>query len=292
MFATPAEREAPMALFDMNSSHPTTSGGSSFEVRGLETDDRPVIQRLGRFSVIEYARDLSVAPDNAVPEYFMSKMGVRRRQTVIDLDQSAPVVLQAGAMQWMVGPIEATTGIKGVGDFLGKTLRGAVTSESAVKPEYVGQGTIVLEPTYKHVILVDVADWGPEGVALEDGMFLACDGSVEQRLVSRSTVSSALGGGEGLFNLALRGTGVAALESNVPLGELVEVNLVDDTLKVDGPLAVMWSAGLKFTVERSSKSLMGSAVTGEGLVNVFRGTGRVLMSPVAPTWSLAAATHS
>ena len=46
-------------------------------------------------------------------------------------------------------------GVKGVGDFVGKLARGAVTGESAVKPEYVGQGTLVLEPTWKHVLLLD-----------------------------------------------------------------------------------------------------------------------------------------
>jgi uncharacterized protein (AIM24 family) len=36
---------------------------------------------------------------------------------------------------------------------------------------------------------------------------------------------------------------------------------------------------LKFSVERSGKSLLGSAVSQEGLVNVYRGTGRVLLAP-------------
>lgn len=37
-------------------------------------------------------------------------------------------------MQWMVGNVKATTGIKGVGDLLGKAVRGKVTGESAIKP--------------------------------------------------------------------------------------------------------------------------------------------------------------
>ena len=36
----------------------------------------------------------------------------------------------------------------------------------------------------------------------------------------------------------------------------------------------------------------GSAVSGEGLVNVYRGTGRVLMCPVAPTTSLFESTNT
>ena len=56
----------------------------------------------------------------------------------------------------------------------------------------------------------------------------------------------------------------------------------DDQLKIDGSMAVAWSGSLEFTVERSSKSLMGSLVNGEGLVNVYRGTGKVLMAPTMP----------
>ena len=37
---------------------------------------------------------------------------------------------------------------------------------------------------------------------------------------------------------------------------------------------------------------VGSAVSGEGLVNVYRGTGRVLMCPVAPTTSLFESTNT
>ena len=37
---------------------------------------------------------------------------------------------------------------------------------------------------------------------------------------------------------------------------------------------------LDFTVERAGKSLLGSAASGEGLVNVYRGTGKVLLAPV------------
>ena len=45
-------------------------------------------------------------------------------------------------------------------------------------------------------------------------------------------------------------------------------------------------------MEKSTKSLIGSAVSNEGLLNVFRGTGKVLMSPVAPTESLVTATNT
>ena len=96
----------------------------------------------------------------------------------------------------------------------------------------------------------------------------------------RSNLSSALFGNEGLFNLKLSGNGVAALESFVPRNELVEITLDNDVLKVDGNFAIAWSGTLNFTVEKSAKSLIGSGLSGEGLVNVYRGTGKVLLAPV------------
>lgn len=261
-------------------------------IENLQNENRKYAKSIENFHVLEYVQDASVSPMNAMNEYFMSKMHVRRRQVVIDIDKDHSAVIQAGAMQWMGGNVQATSGVKGIGDFLGKALKGAVTKETAVKPEYVGEGCLVLEPTYKYIILADIGKWGPAGMTIEDGMFLACDANVKSKVVARKNLSSAVLGNEGLFNLSLHGNGVAALESNVPEDELIEVILENDELKIDGNLAVCWSSNLEFTVERSTKTLVGSAVSGEGLVNVYRGTGRVLMCPVAPTTSLFESTNT
>ena len=261
-------------------------------IENLQNENRKYAKSIENFHVLEYVQDASVSPMNAMNEYFMSKMHVRRRQVVIDIDKDHSAVIQAGAMQWMGGNVQATSGVKGIGDFLGKALKGAVTKETAVKPEYVGEGCLVLEPTSKYIILADIGKWGSAGMTIEDGMFLACDANVKSKVVARKNLSSAVLGGEGLFNLSLQGNGIAALESNVPEDELIEVILENDELKIDGNLAVCWSSNLEFTVERSTKTLVGSAVSGEGLVNVYRGTGRVLMCPVAPTASLFESTNT
>lgn len=258
----------------------------------LENNNRKIINTINNFHVLEYVQDASVSPMNAIDEYFMSKMNVRRRQVVIDISRDHSAVIQAGAMQWMGGNVQATSGVKGLGDLFGKAIKGAVTKETAVKPEYIGEGFLVLEPIYKYIILQDVSKWGSVGMTIEDGMFLACDANVKRNIVARKTLSSAVLGGEGLFNMSLQGNGAVALESNVPEDELIEIELENDELKIDGNLAVCWSSNLDFTVERTTKTLVGSAVSGEGLVNVYRGSGRVLMSPVAPTDSLFSSTNT
>lgn len=241
-------------------------------------DDVRVLAALGAFSVIEYQRDLSVLPSEAPLAYYCNAMNIRKRQVICDLSKSN-ITTQAGAMQWMAGNVNATTGVKGVGDLLGKALRGSVTGESAIKPEYTGSGILVLEPTYKHILLIDTADWGGN-VVLDDGLFLACDSRLKHKAVMRSNLSSAALGNEGLFNLGIQGNGILCLESRCPKEELVEVEMNNDVLKVDGNFAIAWSGTLDFTVERSGKSLIGSAASGEGLVNVYRGTGKVLLAPV------------
>ena len=244
-----------------------------------DNDDIRTLASLGAFTVVEYERDLSVSPASAQAAWFCNAMNVRKRQVICDLSKSH-VTVQTGAMQWTVGNVNATTGIKGVGDLFGKAVRGKVTGESAIKPEYTGDGILVLEPTYRHIILVDLKDWNGS-IVLDDGLFLACESTLKQKAVMRSNLSSAVAGGEGLFNLGVTGNGVLCLESASPREELIEITLQNDVLKIDGNMAVAWSGTLDFTVERSGKSLIGSAASGEGLVNVYRGTGKVLLAPVS-----------
>lgn len=243
-----------------------------------DNNDVRTINELGPFKVIEYVRDLSVTPSTAQVSYFSNLMNVRKRQVICNLAVS-PITVQAGAMQWMIGNVNATTGIKGVGDLFSKAVRGKVTGESAIKPEYTGDGLMILEPTYRHILLLDLEAWNGS-IVLDDGLFLACESKLQQRAVARSNVSSALAGNEGLFNLGIQGNGILCLESPCPQEELIEIELQNDVVKIDGNMAIAWSGSLTFTVERSGKSLIGSAASGEGLVNVFRGTGKVLLAPV------------
>ena len=244
----------------------------------LENDDIKVANQKGDIRIIEYKKDLSVNPYTCVTQYYASQMNVRKKQVLIELKNNA-YITSAGAMQWTVGDVNATTDVKGVGDFLGKALKGSVTKESTVKPKYTGNGILMLEPTYNHLIIEDISEWGT-GMVIDDGMFLACESSVNYNVTMRSNLSSAVLGNQGLFSLKLSGNGLAVLESPVPREELIEIELQNDVIKIDGNFAVAWSDTLDFTVEKSGKSLIGSAVSSEGFVNVYRGSGKILIAPV------------
>ncbi len=231
----------------------------------------------GNVKVFEHKLDLSASPERAAELYYASAMNIRKRQVLIELKGDA-YVISAGAMQWTLGNVGMGADVKGIGDLLSKTIAGKVTKESAIKPRYQGTGLLMLEPTYRHILLEEVSDWG--GLIIDDGMFLACEGSIKQNVVARTNLSSAVLGNEGLFNLCMSGQGIAVLESPCPREQLIEVTLQNDELRIDGNYAVAWSSSLEFRVEKSSKSLLGSAVSGEGFVNTYRGTGKVLMTPL------------
>lgn len=243
-----------------------------------ETANRKIIEKKGNITIFEYDHDMSNNLGAAMQYYYAAKMNIRKRQVMVELDGKHEVIIQAGAMQWTAGKVSSGTNVKGIGDFAKKLVSSKVTNETAIKPRYMGEGVLVLEPTYKNLLIEDVGAWN--GMVIDDGLFLACEGTVDLKTVARKNLSSAVAGGEGLFNSCLTGSGYAVLESNYPREELVEVQLKDDELKVDGSFAIAWSESLSFTVERSTKTLIGSAASGEGLVNVYRGTGKVLMAPL------------
>ena len=251
------------------------------------TEVRKLIPGKGCFSVLEYDRDISTDAMSAFINYYAAKMNVKKRQVVAQLNGES-IILQAGAMQMILGNVNVQTDVKGAGDFMKKFIGSKVTGETAIKPKYTGTGAIILEPTYKYILFEDLSDWNND-IVIEDGMFLACNDTVEMKVVARSNLSSAVLGGEGLFNTSLRGTGVAVLESPVPKEELMEVVLDNDTVKIDGNQAIAWSGSLNFTVEKTTASLIGSAASGEGLVNVYRGTGRVLVAPVRNNYGITGA---
>lgn len=73
-----------------------------------DNDDVKILSEMGPFQVVEYQRDLSVSPSSSVTAYYSAQMNVKKRQLVCNLSK-AQVTVQAGAMQWMLGNVNATT---------------------------------------------------------------------------------------------------------------------------------------------------------------------------------------
>lgn len=65
----------------------------------------------------------------------------------------------------------------------------------------------------------------------------------------------------------------------VPTDEVRCVELRNESLKVDGNFALMRTGNIDFTVEKSTKGVLGTLTSGEGLLQTFRGTGKVWLAP-------------
>lgn len=182
---------------------------------------------------------------------------------------NAEVVLEAGALQYMIGHIEVESNVPGVG----KLLKSALTKEKAVRPRYRGTGTIYLEPTMGecHVLELKGEEW-----ILDKGAFMACEPTIQIDMFTNKAWSGFFGG-EGFFQTRVSGYGKVMLYAQ---GPLQEVSLQGQTLVVDGSFAVARTGGVNFSVERVTKSFLGSMTSGEGLVNTFSGQGTVLIAPI------------
>ncbi|WP_156626152.1 AIM24 family protein [Clostridium tertium] len=228
------------------------------------------------FQILEYddlqgARDLNTS----MQLNLMKSSAIRLKQSRIILDDSA-IKIEAGALSYMKGNIEIVTksgGLIGMGK---KLFSNKVTGESMFKPILRGTGEVFLEPSFGHFTLIELED---EEIIIDDEMFLACEESIEIEPIMQKSISSLIFGKEGIFQSRLSGSGIVLLEVPVPEKEILRCKLYRDVLKVDGSFAILRSGNIEFTVEKSGTTLVGSAMNGEGLLNVYRGTGEVWLVP-------------
>lgn len=235
-----------------------------------------------RVDILQYEQlkglnDIGMAKDI----WFMKQENMKVKQIAVYLENDG-CKIEPGAMSYFQGNLEMVSGVT-LGNAVGRLFSGAVTGEKVAQPEYKGTGMVVLEPSFKYFITLTL-DPG-ESVIVDKGMFYCAQSSVTVKPIMNKNVSSALLGGEGIFQQELIGPGLVVLESAVPSEEIDVIEMKNDVLKVDGNFAVLRTGNIDFTVERSAKTLIGSAVSGEGLVNVYRGTGQIWLAPTIKVYN-------
>ena len=226
--------------------------------------------------VIEYTQ--LAGSDNldvAAKLFYASQVGMRLKQIKIQL-QNGAAQLETGIMQFMKGNIDADTTLGGLGGLAKKMLTNALTQETTFRPRYRGIGDIYCEPTFGHFMLLALSN---EEAIIDKGLFYASEGSIEVGVAMQKNISSAMLGGEGLFQTKISGTGWAVMSIPVPASEVVRYTLNNEKLSVDGTIALLRKGNIEYRVEQSNKSRLGSAISGEGLLQTFTGTGEVWLAP-------------
>lgn len=207
------------------------------------------------------------------------KTGMKLRYVSAQLNNSK-INLEPGLLHYMKGNLDLDTkrsdGSKGLGGFLKNKVKGSLSGEATNNTVISGKGEVVLEPTFGHLLTIELNN---EAFIADKGIYSCSIGDVHVDVAMQKNISSALFGGEGLFQSLVKGTGIAVFNSPVHLDELVRVDLDNDTLKVDGSFAILRSASLEFTAEQSAKSFYKTFKSGEGILQTFRGTGTVWLAP-------------
>lgn len=212
--------------------------------------------------------------------FFARQVGMRLRQVILRIDNSG-VIIEPGALHFMRGNISSEVKAGGIVGFAKKLVTSALTAETVFRPTYHGTGEIYLEPSFGHYILAQIT----AETIVDKGMFYASQDTVNVSAAFQKHISAGMAGGEGWFQTKLSGQGWCVLTSPVPVNEIIKVQLKNEKLSVDGNFALLRQGNIEFRVEQSSKSIIGSFRSGEGLFQTFTGTGEVWLAPTASIYN-------
>jgi len=192
----------------------------------------------------------------------------RLNMVQVELDNAA-FRYEAGAMHYMQGNLELESNIPS----MGKMLKSMITKEKIVKPVISGTGTVFLQPSFGEFTILELQndEW-----ILDQGAYFASEIEVEIGAYTNRAIS-AMFSGEKWFQTVVAGTGKVIITS---AGPLEEITLNNDKLVVDGRFAVARTSGIELKVTKATRGIFSTVISGEGLVNTFTGTGKVLIAPV------------
>jgi len=197
----------------------------------------------------------------------VEQQGLKMIKATID---NETIRAEAGALHYMRGLIKLESKAPSAKGF----LKSMVTQESIFRPTYTGTGEIFYgPPTFGEYTIMDL---NSEAWVLDKGAYVCSDISVEVGVFTNKAISGLISG-EGFFQTKVEGSGKLVIHSQ---GPLQSIDLNNERLAVDGSFAVARQAHLNFSVQKAAKGLLSSLTSGEGLLNIIEGTGRVLLAPV------------
>jgi uncharacterized protein (TIGR00266 family) len=194
----------------------------------------------------------------------------RERLNMVKVElENAAFRYEAGAMHYMKGNLEMQSNAPGVG----KIFKSMITKEKIIKPVISGTGTVFLQPSFGEFTILELQndEW-----ILDQGAYYASEMDVEIGAYTNRAIS-AMFSGEKWFQTVVAGSGKVIINS---AGPLEEIEMVNDKLVVDGRFAVARTSGIELKVTKATSGIFSTVISGEGLVNTFTGTGKVLIAPV------------
>jgi uncharacterized protein (AIM24 family) len=188
--------------------------------------------------------------------------------------QDETIRAEAGALSYMRGPVAMKAPIPG----LGSLWRAALSEEAIVRPTFSGTGEVFLESSLGgfHAFEMHEKPW-----ILERGAYCCSEESV-RLLVYREKAWTSFWSGDGFLEFQTLVSGHGKVVLNAP-GPVEEIDLGDEELAVEGRYVIARSSRVAFSVRRPSRGLISSWISGERLLRVYRGPGRILLA-ATPYW--------
>lgn len=194
----------------------------------------------------------------------------------LSLNQGETVFIQRGSMVYHTPNVSLNTQLNASGSSLGRFVkavgRSMVSGESTFITQAVAEsdnGNLALAPdTPGQVIALEL---GEKQYRLNDGAFLALDGTAFYTMERQSIGKALFGGQGGLFVMTTQGQGTLLANA---FGSIKKIELQNQEITIDNAHVVAWSQSLDYHIHLEN-GFWQSIGTGEGVVNTFRGTGEV-----------------
>jgi len=108
---------------------------------------------------------------------------------------------------------------------------------------------------------------------------VASEVGVDNGLAFKKSISSLLLSKDEIVRTRITGKGWCVVQSPIAASDVLRIDLVDQELRVDGDIVLFRKGQLDQKVSGATGDIPGLVTSGEGLVNVFRGTGQVWLAP-------------
>ena len=194
----------------------------------------------------------------------------------LSLNQGETVFIQRGSMVYHTPNVTLNTQLNASGSGLGRFVkavgRSMVSGESTFITQAVAQsdnGYLALAPDSPGQVIP--LQLGEKQYRLNDGAFLALDGTAYYTMERQSVGKAIFGGQGGLFVMTTQGQGTLLANA---FGSIKKIELHNQEVTIDNAHVVAWSLSLNYYIPLVN-GFWQSIGTGEGVVNTFQGTGEV-----------------
>lgn len=186
------------------------------------------------------------------------------------------VRVEAGAFSYLTGDIQVHSKLF---PSIGGVLKSLLADEAVYRPTYSGTGVISLESSLGGFHLLELQG---ESWILERGIYWASESSVEISY-HRERMMTGIWAGEGAIYLQtkVRGYGKVVLATCGPIEEMTLRE--GQRIAAEGKCVICRTGDVSFKVQRTTKNFFGRFTSGEGIVRVYEGTGKILLNP-SPYW--------